>query len=355
MRKDLSDSRVWLRIVVGLLVLVVVGCGGGSSDNFVSTGTTTNTTTTTTANATGTTGALTFQFTQAQTATVPTGTTTLLFEFLNSQGAVVFTTEVDFAATVTISDVPVSAVDVNITALDGEGIPVATIEQEVTVVADAVSEVSLETAVVTVVVVSSISVTPGTSNLGVGDTVNLVGTATLSDGSTVALSPSRFIFSSSDTDVATVSTSGVVSAEDAGSTTVQVALAADASLQPVSVTINVSKIVIQSIFEGQPYLTISNGSGQTGGLFRLRLSDSQGGESVVDADDPDADITIVTTATGLSVVNRTFQNDIVFTIQAENSNIAPNDTFTVEVEYTDSDGVVLKDSVVVSVIDGQSA
>ena len=157
-------------------VLIISGCGGSNNDSFVATGTPTS------ASATGSnTGSLTFNFTQAQTVEVPSSTTTLLFEFYDINNNLVFESESSFATSVTVAGIPVSAVRVEITAIDNTGVPLVEVTQEVDVTEDQTTTVDLTTAAVQPVTVASLSISPSTSTLDEGSTVALVVSEQLRD------------------------------------------------------------------------------------------------------------------------------------------------------------------------------
>src|SRR5688500_6743420 len=107
-------------LLVSLISLFAIGCGD-SQEDFVFTGTAPN----------AGTGNLVFQFVQAQAGVVPLGTTTLAFDFYNTDnpadGSVIFTATSAFANTVTVLGVPVAARSVIITCYDDDGHPIASL------------------------------------------------------------------------------------------------------------------------------------------------------------------------------------------------------------------------------------
>lgn len=89
--------------------------------------------------------------------------------------------------------------------------------------------------------VSSIAVTPSTATLSIGDTQQLAVKATLSDGTTPTVTDAAFVSSSQV--VATVSSSGLVTARKAGSTTIT----ATSGGKSATATITVSAASLSSI------------------------------------------------------------------------------------------------------------
>lgn len=139
MKKFQSRSALLTLLVVGFVSLFAVGCG--DSDNFVFTGT--NNTP-----ITGDTGNLVFRFTQAQTVdTVPTGTTSLRFDFFSSRtpslATFLFTETRSYAELIIIEDVPVETQSVVVTAFGANGQPLAVLTGDTNVIIGGDSEVDL--------------------------------------------------------------------------------------------------------------------------------------------------------------------------------------------------------------------
>ena len=92
---------------------------------------------------------------------------------------------------------------------------------------------------------SSITITPSSPTVSVGDTLQLKATGTYSDSSTKTLGSSDVSWSSSDTSIATVSSGGLVTGVSSGSPTITAesgSISADVS---VNVTLdNVTKITV---------------------------------------------------------------------------------------------------------------
>lgn len=139
LKKFQSRSALLTLLVVGFVSLFAVGCG--DSDNFVFTGT--NNTP-----ITGDTGNLVFRFTQAQTVdTVPTGTTSLRFDFFSSRtpslATFLFTETRSYAELIIIEDVPVETQSVVVTAFGANGQPLAVLTGDTNVIIGGDSEVDL--------------------------------------------------------------------------------------------------------------------------------------------------------------------------------------------------------------------
>jgi len=139
LKKFQSRSALLTLLVVGFVSLFAVGCG--NSDNFVFTGNTNNP-------VTGDTGNLVFRFTQAQTIdTVPTGTTSLRFDFFSSDtpslATFLFTETRSYAELIIIEDVPVEVQSVVVTAFGANGEPLAVLTGDVTVIVGTDQEVDL--------------------------------------------------------------------------------------------------------------------------------------------------------------------------------------------------------------------
>jgi len=139
LKKFQSRSALLTLLVVGFVSLFAVGCG--DSENFVFTGT--NNTP-----ITGDTGNLVFRFTQAQTVdTVPTGTTSLRFDFFSSRtpslATFLFTETRSYAELIIIEDVPVETQSVVVTAFGANGQPLAVLTGDTNVIINGDSEVDL--------------------------------------------------------------------------------------------------------------------------------------------------------------------------------------------------------------------
>ena len=114
-------------LVISFVSLGLVGCGSSNDDvNFVSTQNP----------PVQTTGAVQFNFVNPQAFTVDAATSTLLFEFFDASSTTtpVVTSTQNFAASVTVSNVPVSVTSVRITGFNANRIPLFTINQSISVV-----------------------------------------------------------------------------------------------------------------------------------------------------------------------------------------------------------------------------
>lgn len=206
------------RLLIALAMLfsfLVVGCGS-SNEDYVYTGNNPG------GNPPVASGAVTFGFARAQqTATVPSATQNLRFDFYNAQGATVgSSTTLPFQGQITIEDVPVTATGAVVTALDASGNALGSVRFTFTIVADqTVLAVPVSTPPTPVApTLASFTLAPASAGLNVGQTVQLTTLARLSDG-TEAVGGARF-FGSSDASIASVSSSGLVTALANGTTTI---------------------------------------------------------------------------------------------------------------------------------------
>lgn len=132
-------STLVAALVVGLLTLGLTGCGStgdGDDTSFVATTPPTGNTTT---------GAVTFNFVAAQFAVGATASQLRIEFFPNTTqaaGTASLTVTVPFAATVTVQNVPVTTQSFRVTSLNQNNVPLVTIVQNITVVADQVNTVA---------------------------------------------------------------------------------------------------------------------------------------------------------------------------------------------------------------------
>lgn len=173
------------------------------------------------------TGSVTFNFVRAQnTITVPTNTVNLRFEFftgLQGSGALVLNETQPFAATVTINNVPSSARSSVVTGLTTEGFPLTRFVVDIVVPAGGTITVDGLAGTSTAITLTSVSSSPATVNLGVGNNVQLVISAIFSNGDTVPLSGAlagQVNFVSNDLSVVTVAPDGTMTAGVSGTTTI---------------------------------------------------------------------------------------------------------------------------------------
>ncbi len=130
-------STLIAALVVGLVTLGLTGCGssGDGNDAFVATTPPTGNTTT---------GAVTFNFVAAQYAVGPTANQLRIEFFPNATqtGTPSLSVTVPFAATVTVQNVPVTTQSFRVTSYDQNNVPLVTVTQTITVIADTVNTVA---------------------------------------------------------------------------------------------------------------------------------------------------------------------------------------------------------------------
>lgn len=224
-----------------LLSLFLVGCGGdGGGGNFVATpdtggaggGNNTNTGT----------GSVTFNFVQAQSSplVVPVGTNRLRFEFFNAadgDGNMVYRVTRDYAAQVTIEDVPTTSRSVVVTAFGADGFPTVQFEADFTISQDEDITISQTDASRSNVTLDELVASPQSLSLGSGGTIRLTLTAVFSSGDRVALSEAHLdevTFNTSNSSVATVS-AGVVSSVSSGTANITATFRGVTATVPVQV------------------------------------------------------------------------------------------------------------------------
>lgn len=263
-------------MLVALVSLFSVGCGS-SSEDFVFTGNNNA--------APAPTGNLTFQFQRAQAATVPLATETLEFEFFDTGGNAVDFVATAYNNTVTVVDVPVSAVEVRITAYAAGGVPLATVENAVVVVGGANSNVDLTAAVVTPVTLETLVATPTLVALAMDGptTVELAFSGTFSNGDVVAFNATTggglTAATTADPAVATVDVSGVVTAVAPGATSADLTFSihgTSASITGLPITVAPPAIPLGTLSVEPESLVIDNG----GLLGALTAITSQNANSV---------------------------------------------------------------------------
>lgn len=309
--KSLKNSLL-AALLVSFVGLFAVGCGNSNNDDFVITNNNQNTTT----------GALTFQFARAQTTTVPTNTTDLLFEFRNAENSVVYTETVPFSTTVTINNVPATATQVEITALQN-GFPVATVTDDVTVTIAQTTQVDLTNAGNTNITFDELTVTPATNNLSGGDSQNLSVVATFSDTSSVPVPNSAVTFTSNNTALANVSASGVISTLPAtgGNTTVDASWTFNSVERTDSVSVTVGSVFF--VGEGESVFPASIPQGEEFDL-ETRIAFSNGTVQDIDSE---ATYTFVPEVAGVSIES----SDNI----AVGESVTPGTTFQLRASFTD--------------------
>lgn len=226
-------------LLLAFVVAFIAGCGD-SREDFVITG---NNNPVNPPN----TGNLVFQFTQAQAVNVPLGTQSLEFVFFDIDGDQVDSSDETYAATVTIEDVPVTAVEVEITARGAGGVPLALVTDGVAVTGGETVTIDLSNATVTPIELSAITVTPDPVALDVDGPVSaqLAVTGTFSNGDVVALDADTdavLTFNGFDATVATVSPAGQVNVVAAGNTDVDVTADINGSSATLNVPITVGGV-----------------------------------------------------------------------------------------------------------------
>ena len=219
------------RYVLFLFCLLVgAGCGssGGSDSVFVATG----------GSAAGAadSGRVVFNFTRAQTLSVPTGTVQLDFQFFNNGGVVLLAERRDYADQIVFENVPGEVTSVEVTAFDANGLPIlfATGAVEVSSLEDFVVALSSEAVTLDEVVVS-----PDMVTLEASQTQQLSLLGRFSNGSVANLDPALATYSGFDTNIVTVSDSGLLTGVGFGTTTVVVGFEVSGVVtesEPVTVT-----------------------------------------------------------------------------------------------------------------------
>lgn len=269
-----------------LVSLFAVGCGD-SGEDFVVVGDNGNN------NPQVPTTTVNFQFARAQanvTANVPTGTTRLHIEFLSSLDAKVFETEVDFAPTVSVGGVPVTATKAVVTPLDRNGIPLATILYNLQLVEGKTFD-AIPLGPGFLVTFNTLTATPDPTKIGVNATQQLSLTVGFSNGNTLSGTAAGGVasYTSGDALIASVSSSGLITGVSAGNTTVNVSY----SLNNVTRTDTVSVEV--------------TGSGGTGNVSVNRL---------------------IANPTSVTLTNSTTSQKVAATFFPANSNVGQNVTAT---------------------------
>ncbi len=251
-------------LMISLVALFAVGCGD-SRDEYVYNNL---------PPASPNTGNLTFQFQQQQAnaqqaGIVPIGTTTLQFEFFSTTSGsdtdLVHEDTVAYANQVTITGVPASAVFVRVTAYGAGGAPLATFTGTFEVAIGATTPVDLGTP--TAITFDSLGVSPATLALSLAeggtDSAQLTLVGNFSNGQSVAFPSNTYAasaeFSSSDTEVATVSDSGVVQAVSNGNATITAAYTINGSEVVATSTVTVigGEVAVDTLTVSPSTLTVA--------------------------------------------------------------------------------------------------
>ena len=204
-----------------LVSLFAVGCGD-SGEDFVVVGNNANNN-----NPQVPTTTVNFQFAQAQqvniTANVPLATTRLHIDFLASDSREVFETEVDFSPAVSVSGVPITATQAQVTALDRNGIPLRTIFYSLTLTAGQTAN-AVPLGPGFPVTFESVTASPNPLSLGVNSTQQLILSVNFSNGNSLSGSAAggTATFTSAKPTVANVTSTGLVRGVTNGTATVNV-------------------------------------------------------------------------------------------------------------------------------------
>lgn len=210
-------KRLLLLLSLSLVSLGLVGCGGtnsgatGFDGGFVATGGTSNVGS----------GNLVFNFVQAQetTTTVPVGTVRLKFDFYNGSNTIILSETLDYANQIIFENVSSTVTRVVVTALNGDGFPIAEGTADLTIPAGSEQEVNLAVAPVTL---DALVISPDSVGLIVGATQQLAVQGFWSNGFIANIDAATAAYSGNDAGVATVTTGGLVTAVAVGSTSVTV-------------------------------------------------------------------------------------------------------------------------------------
>jgi hypothetical protein len=329
-----------------LVSLVSVGCGS-SSDDFVVVGNNGNNT-----NPPVPTGAVTFQFVTPQVdvqAQVPTGTQTLHFDFLNSQNDEVFETHVDFAPTVTVVGVPVTATRALVTALGANGVPLATILFNITVDPNQTST-AVPTGPGFVVTFDAVAASPDPMAVAVNATQQIQLSLAFSNGTILpgASAGGTASFNSGNTNVATVSADGLVTGVEQGTTTINVSYTLNGVTRNDSLTVNVAggddgggtgNVSVNRLIASPTSVTLTNATTSTKITARFFPAGSTEGQVVT------ATGTLGNFTGGVNATNLTY----VSASGNVTSNAAVNGTATLSLSYTPDGGSAVNTTVSIAV------
>ncbi len=270
-------------LMISLVSLFVFGCGS-SNDDFVVTGSNPNTNP----------GTLTFNFVRAQQGPqeVPQSTSSIQFDWLDANNAIIETDVEPFASTITLVP-PVGTASVRVTALTADGFPLGSLTGAVSRPADGQNQiVNLGSFNNVAVTLQGITVTPATVNLNLGTqnpSQQLTVTGSFSNGQNVPFSASALAdvdFSSTGTGF-TVSSTGLVSATAVGSGTVTASYTFVAGGQTVAVSgsanVNVTSGVASSLTISPDALSV--GVGTTSEPVSVAFSPASGAPAVVPNED----------------------------------------------------------------------
>ena len=327
-------------LLISLVSLIAVGCGD-SREEYVFTGTA----------PTATVGNLTFQFDQAATAQqaglVPAGTTSLQFRFYANTTAndtdLVYEATAPYADSVTVENVPNTAVFVRVTAYGANGVPLAVLTGNFRVIAGATVPVDLSTP--TAVTFDSIGVSPDAVTLTLGtngnDSAQLTIVGNFSNVQSVTFPASSFAanaeFTSSNPAVAAVSTTGLIEAVSNGTAviTTEYSLNGISRTDTTTVTVTGGIVNVNTLEITPSTLTLPAGSSSA----NLTATFTAAGSNTTA--DVSSNVTYTSSAAGITVDNET--NQVVVA-----ANVTAGTTATVTGTYT-TGNVTVSDTVNVTV------
>lgn len=314
-------------VALGFVAMGMVGCdsSSGNADYVVTSGEVQQQPT----------GSLAFAFATAQTAfTVDANTARLRFEFFDGVGSdAVYTQTRDFATTITIDNVPVSATTVRITGFDSNKLPLFTATQAIEVVGGTTTAVNATSNAVTVLLEELRVVSGNLTDLDtplsslavpVGGTFQTFLAAEYSSGDIVLVGElATYAIEAGGEGFATVNPLGTVSGLAAGTTALLVSFSGQQITVPVVVTdgvaINFTSIKIENT---QP-IQVTSGTGVplqvvANNQFGLNPADSR--------------LSYEVNANGFTVTNGVLNVD---------SSVAGGTTATVTATYTNPDSTTL--------------
>jgi hypothetical protein len=222
---EVRKRTVVLQVLM-LFTLLLAGCGSDGGGDFVAvTGNGSNGPGPTPPDPPrpGTVGDLVFSFTKAQSALAPSPTLALEYDFFDVNEGLVFSAESIFATSVTIRDVPITAIRAQVRAYGPGGVPLGVLSVPVQVRAGQATTLDLSGAVFAPVTLDELQVTPSELELQLptNSTATLSLSGVFSTGDEVEFSLQTgglATYSSADPTVATVDATGLVTALKAGTT-----------------------------------------------------------------------------------------------------------------------------------------
>ena len=278
-----------------------------------------------------TTGSLVFSFQRAQ-ATVPSSTTILEFLFRDSQGEEILRRSFPYSASVTVSDVPLTASTVEITARDGGGSFLSNLIVMVAVNPGGISTIDLSGARFIPRFQELQVVLDGDSQLEVLETVTIQSLALLyTDGSSEGIPVSKGALSVDNPKVARLDGAGVVGIFD-GSTMLHIEVVVGQELYSKSIPIVVGTglSLIPDLQEATGLVV--DGLPPGAELYRLRFlyTPPFENERVLSFDDPNLSVAIEATS--------------ALVTDAQGSPLVSDGAWVVELPLLDSATVTYRDS-----------